>query len=147
MDANRGTLVRDGSSGVATQACLVAAVKPRALLGEFLDLVGREPSPCEAEALSTTQGEAYLVDCRGRAPERPQWSDSTRARLRSSVFPMLAQAGDVEKTRAPTLQTVHIASHVLDDLTDHHEHSVVRGLRVGPGAGLVPRCDGPPLTT
>ena len=42
MEADLWTLVRDGSGTMATQACLAAAVKHRALLGDFLDLVVRE---------------------------------------------------------------------------------------------------------
>ena len=132
MDADLWTLVRDGSDMVATHACLAAAVKHSARLGEFLDLVVREQYQCYAEALSNTLWEAYLVDCRGRDPEMPQWSDSTMARLRSSIFHMLAQTGYVENTRALRLQTIHMAPQVLDYLAEHHEHYVVRGLRVGP---------------
>jgi hypothetical protein len=54
------------------------------------------------------------------------------ARLRSSVLQILAQAGYVENTRTLRLQTVHMASQVLDYLTDHHEHYVLRCLQVGP---------------
>jgi hypothetical protein len=132
MDADLWKLVRDGSSLVATHACLAAAVKHSALLGDFLDLVVREQYQCYAEALSNKLWEEYIVDCRGRDPEMPQWSDSTIARLRSSVFQMLAQAGYVENTSTLRLQTVHIASQVLDYLTAHHEHDVLRYLQVGP---------------
>ena len=132
MDADLWKLVRDGSSLVATHACLAAAVKHSALLGDFLDLVVREQYQCYAEALSNKLWEEYIVDCRGRDPDMPRWSDSTIARLRSSVFQMLAQAGYVENTRTLRLQTVHIASQVLDYLTDHHEHYVLRCIQVGP---------------
>jgi hypothetical protein len=132
MDADLWALVRDGSSTVTTHACLAAAVKHSALLGDFLDLVVREQYQCYAEALSNKQWEEYIVDCRGRDPDMPRWSDSTIARLRSSVFQILAQAGYVENTRTLRLQTVHIASQVLDYLTDHHEHYVLRCLQVGP---------------
>jgi hypothetical protein len=132
MDADLWKLVRDGSSLVATHTCLAAAVKHSALLGDFLDLVVREQYQCYAEALSNKLWEEYIVDCRGRDPEMPQWSDSTIARLRSSVFQILAQAGYVENTRTLRLQTVHVASPVLDYLTDHHEHYVLRCLQVGP---------------
>ena len=39
----------------------------------------------------------------------PQWNESTRRRLRSSVFQTLAQAGYIENTRSLKLQNVHIA--------------------------------------
>ena len=91
------TLVRDGSSLVATHACLAAAVTQR-LAGDFLDLVVREQYQCYAEALSNKLWEAYIVDCQGVTLRCP-WSDATIACLRSSVFQTLAQAGYVENTR------------------------------------------------
>jgi hypothetical protein len=132
MDADLWNLVRDGSSVVATHACLAAAVKHSALLGDFLDLVVREQYQRYAEALSNKVWEAYIVNCRGRDPEMPRWSDSTIDRLRSSVFQILAQAGYVENTRTLRLQTVHIASQVLDYLTDRHEHYVLHCIKVRP---------------
>ena len=132
MDADLWTLVRDGSDMVATHACLAAAVKHSALLGDFLDLVVREQYQCYGETLSKKLWEEYIVDCRGRDPEMPRWSDATIARLLSSVFQMLAQAGFVENTRTLRLQTVHIASQVLDYLMDHHEPYVLRCIQVGP---------------
>jgi BrxA len=132
MDADLWKLVRDGSSLVTTHACLAAAVKHSALLGDFLDLVVREQYQCYAEVLSNKLWEEYIGDCRGRDPDMPPWSDSTIARLRSSVFQILAQAGYIENTRTLRLQTAHIASQVLDYLRDHHEHNVLRCIQVGP---------------
>jgi hypothetical protein len=132
MRAELWTLVRDGSGTVAAHACLAAAVKHSALLGDFLDLVMREQYTLFAKTLSQKLWEDYIVDCRGRDPDMPQWSDATIVRLRSSVFQTLAQAGYVENTRTLKLQTVHIASPVLDYLTDHDEYYVLRCIRVGP---------------
>ena len=92
----------------------------------------REQYKCYAAALSTKLWEDYIVDCRGRDPDMPRWRDSTIDRLRSSVFQILAQAGYVENTRTLKLQTVHMASQVIDYLTDHHEHYVLRCIQVGP---------------
>ena len=125
-------LVRDGSGTVATHACLAAAVKHSALLGDFLDLVVREQYTCYAKALSAKLWETYIEDCRGRDPEMPRWRDATIDRLRSSVFQILAQVGDIESTRTLKLQTVHIASQVLDYLTEHNEPYILRCIQVGP---------------
>jgi hypothetical protein len=124
------TLVRDGSGIVATQACLAAAIKHSALLGDFLDRVVREHVARYATTLSNTIWEDYLVDCRGRDPEMPQWSASTRDRLRSSVLQILAQAGYVENTRTLRLQPVYLASPVLEYLTTHQESYVLRCMQV-----------------
>ena len=62
----------------------------------------------------------------------PQWSEATIARLRSSVFQILAQAGYIANTRTLTLQPVYIVSPVLNYLTEHHEHYVLRCIQVSP---------------
>ena len=111
MDADLWKLVRDGSGTVATQACLAAAVKHSALLGDFLDLVVREQYTRYAKTLSNTVWDDYILDCRGRDPEMPQWSDSddeTVCGHRSSKS--LAQAGYIANTRTLRLQPVYIAS-------------------------------------
>ena len=123
-------LIRDGSGTVATQACLAAAIKHSALLGDFLDLVVREQVARYATTLSNTVWEDYLLDCRGRDPEMPQWSAATRDRLRSSVFQILAQAGYVDNTRTLRLQPVYIASPVVNYLTTHQEPYVLRCMQV-----------------
>lgn len=131
MDAGLWKLVRDGSVIVATHACLAAAVKQSPLLGDFLDLVVREQHRLYAEALSYRQWEDYVVDCRAREPETPEWSPATVARLRSSVFQILAQGGYIENTRTLKLQPVHIAKEVLQYLHVRDEEYVLRCLRVG----------------
>ena len=130
MEPALWTLVRDGSGTVATQACLAAAVKHSALLGDFLDLVVREHVARFAQTLSNTIWDDYMLDCLGRDPDMPQWSAATRERLRSSVFQILAQAGYVEDTRSLRLQPVYITSPVLDYLTTHQEHYVLRCIQV-----------------
>jgi hypothetical protein len=130
MDADLWKLVRDGSRTVATQACLAAAVKHSALLGDFLDLVVREQYTRYAKTLSNTVWDDYILDCRGRDPEMPQWSAATIDRLRSSVFQILAQTGYIAGTRTLTLQPVYIASPVLDYLTAHQEHYVLHCIQV-----------------
>jgi len=109
MDAELWKLVRESMSTVASHAVLAAAIKHSVLLGDFLDLVVREQYRLFRPALSNTLWEDYLDECRGRDPEMPQWNESTRRRLRSSVFQTLAQAGFLESTKTLKLQPVHIA--------------------------------------
>lgn len=132
MDAELWRLVRDGSKTVATHACLAAAIKHSALLGDFLDLVVREQYRLFASKLSPTLWEDYLNDCRGRDSMMPLWNDSTRRRLRSSVYQTLAQAGFLDSTRTLRLQSVQIAPEVLRYLRDHHEEYVLRCIQVSP---------------
>ncbi len=132
MGSGLWELVRDGSAMVATHACLAAAVKRSFLLGDFLDLVVREQYRVFAPALSNRLWSEYVQGCHGRDPEMPEWSASTVARLRSSVFQILAQAGYLESTRTLKLQTVHIAQEVLRYLRDRDEHYVLRCIEVAP---------------
>lgn len=132
MDEGLWRLIRDGSQSVATHASLAAAIKHSALLGDFLDLVVREQYRLFASKLSPTLWEEYLNDCRGRDPDMPLWNDSTRRRLRSSVYQTLAQAGFLDSTRTLRLQPVHIASEVLSYLRDHREEYVLRCIEVSP---------------
>ena len=132
MNADLWSLVRDGTGEVATHAVLAAAVKHSPLLGDFLDLVVREHYRIFSATLSKKSWQDYLDDCRGRDPEMPIWNESTRKRLRSSVFQILAQAGYIENTRSKQLQTVHIASQVLQYLERHDEHYVLRCIQVSP---------------
>lgn len=125
-------MVSKGSNLLATQACLAAAVKHSALLGDFLDLVVREQYQTYQPALSKVLWTKYVEDCGNRDPEMLQWNDSTTTRLRSTVFQILAQAGYIESTKTLKLQTVHIAKEVLQYLVDNNERYVLRCLQVGP---------------
>jgi len=132
MDASLWRFVLDGAGTVATHAVLAAAIKHSPLLGDFLDLVVREHYRLFSATLSNRDWEDYLNDCRGRDPDMPIWNGSTRKRLRSSVFQILAQAGYLENTRSKKLQTVHIASQVLKYLEKYNEHYVLRCIQVAP---------------
>ena len=132
MDAELWRMVAEGDATVATHALLAAAIKQSHLLGDFLDLVVREQYKIFSERLTNSLWDLYLDDCRGRDPQMPQWHESTRRRLRSSVFQMLAQAGFVKDTRSLKLQTVFIAAEVIDYLKIHDEQYVLRCIQVSP---------------
>lgn len=131
MTADLWRLVRDGDGTLSAQACLAATIKRSRLLGDFLDLVVREQYRIFAPALSHGLFHDYIASCRDRAPDTPVWSDATVARLRSSVFQILAQAGYIENTRTLALQSVHLAPQLLDYLRAHNERYVLRCMQVG----------------
>ncbi len=132
MEADLWRLVRDGDKTVATHAILAAAIKQSHLLGDFLDLVVREQYKVFSERLTNSLWDQYLDDCHGRDPQMPEWHESTRRRLRSSVFQILAQAGFVRDTRSLKLQTVFIAAEVIDYLKRYDEQYVLRCIQVSP---------------
>jgi hypothetical protein len=132
MDAELWRLVAEGEATVAAHALLAAAVKQSRLLGDFLDLVVREQYKVFSERLTNSLWEQYLDDCRGRDSQMPEWQESTRTRLRSSVFQILAQAGYLRDTRSLRLQTVFVAAEVIDYLKRHDEEYVLRCIQVSP---------------
>lgn len=132
MDADLWRLVRDGTGTVATHAVLAASIKHSALLGDFLDLVVKEQFRLFVPALSNRLWENYLAGCRGRDPDMPLWNESTRRRLRSSVFQTLAQAGYLENTKNLRLHPVDISPPVASYLKAHNEQYVLRCIQVSP---------------
>ena len=62
FDEDLWRLVRDGSSLVATHACLAAAVKHSTLLGDFLDLVVRDQYRIFSPALSNRLWADYIEE-------------------------------------------------------------------------------------
>jgi Putative inner membrane protein (DUF1819) len=125
-------LVRDGKGTVATHAVFAAAVKHSALLGDFLRIVVDDQYRLFGTKLSNQLFADYLESCRERDPEMPQWNETTRSRLRSSVFQMLTQAGYIADTRSLALQTVRIAELVLRYLKAHNEEYVLSCIQVSP---------------
>lgn len=132
MGSDLWKLVRDGKGTVATHAVFAAAVKHSPLLGDFLHLVVGEQYRMFGASLTNKMWDDYLQGCRERDPDMPQWNETTRRRLRSSVFQMLAQAGYLENTRTLKLQTVHIADQVLRYLKANHEDYALRCIEVAP---------------
>lgn len=130
MDAELWRLVRDGIGDTSTHAVMAAAVKQSKLLGDFLDLAVREQHRIFAKNLTNQLWETFLDDCRSRDPEMPIWMESTRNRLRSSVFQILAQAGYIDNTKSKKLQAVHIDPQVIDYLEKNNEQYVLRCMQV-----------------
>ena len=97
-------LVRDGSGPVATHAALAAAIKHSPLLGDFLDLVVREQFRVFNTTLSRRFLDDYLYDCRGRDPEMPEFNETTRRKLQTTIYHILVQSGYLTDTRTLQLQ-------------------------------------------
>jgi len=124
---------RQGRDQFRSHTCIISCCRKHSpLLGDFLDLVVREQYRIFNPVLSINFGRNYLTGCRGRDPEMPDWNESTRKRLRSSVFQILAQAAISEKYQS-WAPKVHIASQVLRYLEEHQEHYVLRCIQVSHG--------------
>jgi hypothetical protein len=132
MESDLWRLVRDGNLVTVTHACLAAAIKHSALLGDFMDLVLREQYRLLSCKLSPALWRRYIDDCHSRDPELPIWAESTVDRLRSTVFQILAQGGYLDSTRGLNLQAAHIDRDVINYLKSHREAYVLRCIEVRP---------------
>ena len=130
MTPDLWALVRDGNQQEATHACLAAAVKRSRLLADFFELVLREQYQVFAERLTRQDWDVFVSDCQARDLQMKPWSDLTVARVRSSVFQILAQAGYVESTKNLRLQTVFVADSVVKYLKNHEEDGVLRCIQI-----------------
>lgn len=131
VDSTLWKLIHDGSAIEATHACLAAAIKASHLLGDFLDLVVRDQYLTFKQTLSRRLWTDFIMDCRSRDPDMPEWSESTITRLRSSVYSIAAEAGYIDGTRTRKLQRVHIVKPVLNYLSQNDEQYVLRCIEVG----------------
>ncbi len=124
------TMIRDGDRDLATQATFAGAIKHSRLLGDFMDLTIREQRTLFAKHLSKQLWGEYIEGCRGRDPEMPHWSESTVAKLRSTVISMLVEAGYLSDTRALTFQNVFVIPELRSYLKQNGERYVLRCMEV-----------------
>lgn len=130
FDEQLWKMVRDGDKTLATQALLVCAVKHSALLRDFMDLNLRDEYRKFHPTLATSVWTQYLEGCRGRDPEMPEWFETTRRRLRSTVFQILAQAGYLSDTSKRELKTVSLLPELVSYLREKGENHLLRCLQL-----------------
>lgn len=123
FDSPLWLLVRDGDRILATQALLACAVKHSALLRDFMDLKLRDEYRKFSPTLPANAWSEFLEECRGRDPGVSEWHESTRRRLRSTVFQILAQSGYLADTSSRELRPVTLLpelSHYLREKGENH---------------------------
>lgn len=123
-------MIRDGNRELATQATFAGAIGNSRLLGDFMDIALREQRARFTKNLEYRMWNDYIEGCRGRDPEMPHWSDTTIARLRSSVFSMLAEVGYLQSTRTLLLQNVFVDRQLAAQLRDQGETYILRCMEV-----------------
>ena len=124
------SLIKEGGREVATHAVFAATIKFSPLLGDFLDLVVREQLQRFEVSLRPALWDAYVDSCHQRDPDIPDWSESTRAKLKQNAFRMLAEAGYLHDTKSMQLQRVQISPEVISYLKEHEETYVNKCIQV-----------------
>lgn len=130
LPASLLSLIRDGDRLLATHAVLAATVTYSPLFGDFLDLVVRDLCRHFEPRLKPPHWEQYLADCRTRDPQMPEWSEATRATLRTRAFGMLREAGFLSSDRGNRLQPLQIAPKVMHALRDAEQWYAFRCLQL-----------------
>jgi len=130
FDRDLWKMVRDGDRTLACQSLLVCAMKHSALLRDFMDLNLRDEYRKFRPTLATSVWTEYLEGCRSRDPDMPEWFETTKNRLRSTVFQILAQAGYISDTSARELKTVTILPELISYLHRKGENQLIRCLQL-----------------
>ena len=129
FDQDLWRFVHDGDKHLATQSLLAAAVKHSDLLRDFMDLVLRDEYRLLHTHLASGLWTAFLDGCAARNPSIADWSESTRKRLRSTIFQILSQAGYLLDTSERELKRVVILPQLQHYLENRHEHAVLRSIQ------------------
>ncbi len=130
FDRDLWKMVRDRDKALASQALLVCAMKHSALLRDFIDLNLRDEYRKFRPTLATSVWAEYLEGCRSRDPHMPDWFETTKNRLRSTVFQILAQVGYLSDTAARELKPVAILPELISYLRKEGETHLIRCLQL-----------------
>lgn len=123
-------MVVEGTTEVATQSLLAAAIKHSRLLGDFMLHVLRRHYREFNNQLHTREWESFLVECAHIDPAVASWSPITKKKMGQVVYRILAEAGYLDTTRSLKLQPVLIAPEVSKFLYTHNEKYVLKCMEI-----------------
>jgi hypothetical protein len=126
MDNDLWSLVRDGSSQVASQALLSAAIKHSRILGDFMNTVLRRHWQTFTKKIDLKDWNLYLEQCAQIDPKIDTWKDTTRSKLKQIVFRILAEAKYIENTQSCKLIPVSLTPEIKSYLVKNKEDYVLR---------------------
>ena len=122
--------IEKGSSDIAAQALMAAAIKHSRLLGDFMDKIIREKWRTFKQRVSAKDWTELLETCSQIDSTVLEWSDSTLSKLRQVTFRILAEAKYIDGTRTLKLLPVSVFPEVRRYLTDNDEEYVLRCMEV-----------------
>lgn len=123
-------MIARGDSRLATHATFAAAIKHCPLLGDYLDLAVREQFHKMEERLSVRIWEDFVVGCKARDHDMPDFPETTAEKIRTNVHKVLVEVGYLRDSRSLALQRVIIVPEVMDYLRKHNESYVARCIQV-----------------
>ena len=108
--------LRDGDDELATQVAFVSVLERNLLLLEFMESVVKDAYAAHVEKIELYQWADFLEDCGNKDAQIFGWKDSTKQKMGTVVFRILAEAGYLENARSKKLQNVLIRPEVKDML-------------------------------
>jgi len=119
-------MVIDGTSEIAIQSLLAAAIKHSHLLGDFLIMVAKEHYKVFNKKLSARDWINFLKACEQKDHAVLRWSETTKAKLGQVIFRVLAEAKYVDSTRALNLTPISLAPEVKGYLVKYKESYIIK---------------------
>jgi hypothetical protein len=123
-------MIAEGTTEVATQSLLAAAIKHSQLLGDFMLQVLRSHYRAFDNRLSMRDWDSFVAECAHVDPVVATWSKTTINKIRQVVFRILSEAGYLHSTRSMRLQSVFIAPDVSKFLFIHDETYVLKCMEI-----------------
>jgi len=123
-------MIVKGTSEIAMQALLAAAIKHSRLLGDFLQDVIKEHYRIFNKQLSHQDWKKFLATCELRDSVVSTWSEKTRAKLGQVVFRIVAEARYLDSTRSLKLTPVTLTPEVRSYLLKHEETYILKCMDV-----------------
>lgn len=126
MPAEFLTTILEGTTEVAIQFLMIAAIKHSSLLGDFMLQVLRPHYRQFNNKILPREWDEFLLECEHIDPAVKTWSKTTRDKLGQVAYRILAEAGYLNNTRSLELQTVILTPEVMRYLTLHNEDFVLK---------------------
>ncbi len=124
------SMIANGTTEVAIQSLLAAAIKHSHLLGDFmLQVLQRHYREFNVQLLAR-EWDSFLIECAHIDPAVASWSQSTRKKVGQVVYRILSEAGYLDNTRSLKLQPVLIAPKVSKFLYSHDEKYILKCMEI-----------------
>ncbi|WP_157039995.1 DUF1819 family protein [Pelobacter propionicus] len=124
------SMIADGTTEVAIQSLMAAAIKHSRLLGDFmLKVLQRHYREFNPKILSR-EWDSFLAECAHIDPAVASWSQSTRKKVGQVAYRILSEAGYLDNTRSLKLQPVLIAPEVSKFLNSHDEKYILKCMEI-----------------
>lgn len=123
-------IVASGTTEVALQSLLAAAIKHSRLLGDFMLQVVRRHYKEFNVKLLPREWDSFLEECAHIDPTVESWSQSTKNKMGQVVYRILAEAGYLDNTRSLNVQPVMITPEVSKFLHAHNEDYILKCMEI-----------------